>query len=810
MAIYLVKTVNDQKVAQAVKTEAEFRALRNSEKNLKALDAARNGNKGAKARLVQFNYSGLFSEGGTIKNVCIPSDKFVLDIDNPEEFERVLKKVLNDPKRYGVLMIERSVNQGGHIVFRREYGKTILESQIAKARELGCEIDTNNHAINGVFFGTSASLDDLLYVHPDLFADDVDMEDAQREAAILQARMANGQEDVPQEAHGQKHYNPAAETSQNDLFGQATEIPFAEEGGREKLHPCTLEYMGIPYADIIQKWWDMFYDGQTPIKSNRDTRTYELAVNLRHICGFDAKVLDAVIPCYDGFTEQEKMKCINSALTAKMTLMPKRLKEVLLALRSENFGNEQFVQGMDELIERDDRYYYEMMPHGALNQGILDAINAVGPELIMPALLTSATCIGALATGVKVTLRKKAQHLNLWSFVVGTSGSGKGSMDQLVETWMTDIIAEKNEAHEKEKEWRKKKERLGSTQQEQPERPDLPVRYITLNNTIPNIGTRLENVKGKHCFSFTAELDTCTNKWRSSVGEFSAMGRQAYDGSAYARDARGAEAASVDIPELLWNVVGCGTPDALYRIINNYTDGLLSRAAIARTPDNTFSKLSDKVYVMTDKQRERIIQVARLLPLMQGTVELSKLEKHAMEWVEGIRLEAIKNNDAVFADSRKRDWVTAFRITVCLMLCRVCGLLIKKYGYEKAKEMLETDPELWQRKIRACQTADMMKAYDIIADSLIDNDMYYFRDRLEAAYNSKSYNGNDRQRRGKNDNIFARLDNTFTVEQAMQQTRAVKGESVTQNTVYCMLRNWIKQGLVIDNGNGTYTKVHGM
>lgn len=72
--------------------------------------------------------------------------------------------------------------------------------------------------------------------------------------------------------------------------------------------------MGIPYEVIIEKWWGMYNDGKTPVTSNRDVLTFELAVNLRHICGFDRLLMDRVIPCYDGFPEEQKMKCIDSAL----------------------------------------------------------------------------------------------------------------------------------------------------------------------------------------------------------------------------------------------------------------------------------------------------------------------------------------------------------------------------------------------------------------------------------------------------------------------------------------------------------------
>ena len=147
-----------------------------------------------------------------------------------------------------------------------------------------------------------------------------------------------------------------------------------------------------------------------------------------------------------------------------------------------------------------------------------------------------------------------------------------------------------------------------------------------------NLAERLANTEGKHASSFTPEADTVAQKWKSTMSDFSVMLRQSYDGTKYEREARSADAVNVHIDKLLWNVTMCGTPDALYRVVNNYTDGFQSRIAVARTPDNTFAPLEDKPFVLTDRQRERIQQIAHLLPLMYGEVVLPKLEAKGREW----------------------------------------------------------------------------------------------------------------------------------------------------------------------------------
>ena len=444
-----------------------------------------------------------------------------------------------------------------------------------------------------------------------------------------------------------------------------------------------------------------------------------------------------------------------------------------------------------------------------LPQGVKDSVEATEPQLAMPVLTAICPAIGALATGVKLDVHGRKNGLNLIAYIVGDFASGKGDIDPVIKAWMSEAKATDDMYLQQEDEWRAKK-LAAKNKKDQPEGIKLPVRCLTLNNTVANLAERLANTEGKHAFSFTPEADTVAQKWKSTMSDFSVMLRQSYDGTKYEREARSAEAVNVHIDKLLWNVCMCGTPDALYRVVSNYTDGFQSRIAVARTPDNTFAPLEEKPYVLTDRQRDRIQQVAHLLPLMYGEVVLPKLEVKGREWVERIRLETMKNDDRTRARQRFRVCVTAQRMTCCLMLCKVCETLIQKHGLSGAEAKLKQQPSLWKEMLLKAQTPTMMEAYDVIADSLLENALYFFRDRIENAFQSRDYAGGlngERQKRGKNDSIFERLDIQFTFEQAMQHSVAVKGANVNHNTVRQMLKNWRKQRLVVLEEDGNYRKL---
>ena len=1069
MSCNLIQVVRGRKVARAITSEQEYRQLRGTDAQHTNLRLARAGNESAKRRLVQFNYSGHYPDG-MVKGNKLPSAAFGFDLDNREDFERAAAQLLADPERYGLLMLERSARQGGHAVFKREYGRTILENQVRIAMELRCEMDTSTHDINRVYFSTTDDPDELLYVSPQLFTDVFDPFTVCEEANCLEERESFGQEELPPGAHkANKHFRPfggqpdsvregmvrttsrstvqagvtattkpAVRTKEqaaqkqkaqrpskraqpgtpkaltreqvveravekvvdnsvdksvnnpvdnvvdetvdrnvdgvvhksvrksvdkavdnsvdkpvhksvdnavhnvvdnsaegltegsatgmqgcpaNGLQGCSTDGSMegstnaSEEGSTNGLQGCPtggsgqmtvhktvhkpvhnpvdnsvhnsvnkgvetcstassnpsvsngsavqqavgneqaistgaagqrvaanaqpaatkgqqfstgqavhnevpeedqpeddLTYRGIPYSAIITAWWARYNNGQEPIQSNRDTLTFELAVNLRHICGFDREQMDRIIPCYDRFPQAQKMKCIDSALAEKRTTMPKRLRDILNDL-APLYNSRAATDAADssEMEEgeflTDPLRFYDRLP--VLPQGPKESVDAIGPTLAMPGLTAICPAIGALATDVKLVVHGKECNLNLISYIVGECASNKGSIDPVIDTWMWEIKAFDKMYLQQEDEWRAKK-RMAKNQKDQPDEPKLPIRCLTLNNTVANLAERLSNTEGKHAFSFTPEADTVAQKWKSAMCDFSVMLRQSYDGTRYEREARSAEAVNVHIDKLLWNVTMCGTPDALYRVVNNYTDGFQTRLAVARTPDNTFSPLADQPDVLTPERIERIRQVAHLLPLGAGTIDLPLLEQKGRAWLEQIRQLTLKNDDKVMARQRFRICVTAQRMTCCVLLCQVCEELIREFGLYGAEKRLKLDPGLWIPRLFEAEKGNLLAVYDLLADALMETALYYFRERIENAYQSKSYAGTSQARRlsrGKNDSIYERLDVRFTFEQAMQYTLMVKGVEVTRNAVHQMLKNWRTQGLIERLLDGKFRKL---
>ena len=794
MSVHMIYYKDGAKMMRPVLSRPEYLVLRNSGDQVQTVAAIREGNTSLKHKLLQMNYSCLPNEDGSLRGSKRMSTTVGMDVDHlqAEEMPKVKERILAQKEELGLLMLEESARGGGyHLVFRRRPELTQEENLKWASDLLEVAYDAQAKDITRVFFTTTEA--ELVYLDDEIF-----------ELAIATEVPAHSQPLPKGEVMGE------VKESINDSCGNESPALTGEGSGEGPSFPT--HYHGIPFSTIIKKYWEVNNRGFEPTQGDRDTLTYQLACDLRHICGRNFEWLDQVIPCYDGFPLEEKQAKIRSALGSEFNGFPIRLRNVLNDLTPDpSPKGEGSKYTDDDAAGEDEQLSIANSPLSIkrMPQGIRESIDAVGSQLAMPVVTAICPCIGALATGVTLDVHGQKKGLNLISYIAGDFASGKGNIDPVVEAWMSEVQALDDMYTQQENEWRKKK-KVSVNQKNQPEEPMLPIRNLTLNNTVANLAQQLANAEGKHAFSFTPEADTVAQKWKSTMSDFSVMLRQSYDGSKFERRAKSLDAVNVHIKHLLWNVTMCGTPDALYRVVNNYTDGFQSRIALARTPDNTFAPLEDNPPTLTDRQRERIQQIAHLLPLMAGEVVLPKLEARGREWLERIRLETMMNDDRTKARQRIRVCVTAQRMTCCIMLCKVCEGLIQKHGLNGAETRLKQHPNLWKELLLKAQTPTMLEAYDVIADSLMENALYFFRDRIENAFKSRDYVGNqngERTKRGKNDTIFARLDPQFTFEQAMQHSVAIKGASVTDNSIKQMLKNWRKQGLVVLEEDGRYRKL---
>ena len=464
-----------------------------------------------------------------------------MDIDHiaAEEMPRVKERIMAKKDELGLLMLELSARaQGYHLVFRRKPELSQEENLKWASELLEVEFDKGAKDITRVFFTTTE--EELIYLDNEIF---------ETTESISNTDLTDGMDGACKKTNTDK-------TDGTDKAGEKNPSNPLNPCSNNKKNSCsnkTSSFKGIPYSSIISEYWRR--TGGEPQEGERNVKLYQLAVNLRAICDNKKEVLMDIMPRF-GLSDVELKSVVDSACKEPPKGISKVMKEII---------GEALKEMSEPLETEEDDPTSNLTPHPSnlkMPQGIRDSIAAVGPQLAMPVLTAICPCIGTLATGVVLDVHGQKKGLNLISYIAGDFASGKGQIDPVVEAWMSELMALDKMYQMQEDEWRAKK-RAAKNKKEQPEEPKLPVRCLTLNNTVANLAERLANTEGKHAFSFTPEADTVAQKWKTTMSDFSVMLRQSYDGTKYEREARSAEAVNVHIEHLLWNVVMCGTPDAL-------------------------------------------------------------------------------------------------------------------------------------------------------------------------------------------------------------------------------------------------------
>ena len=594
-------TYNDkrQKLAKRVDSREEFLALRNSKENLENLAKARQGDSKAKARLVQFAYNLGHVEGALAGCKSIGSF-FFHDIDcyDKEQSDAICQQIMDKKDEIGLKMLERSVSGGWHLVCKREPGITILEAQVRVACALKIEQDTNTKDLQRVVYSTSGSPEDLIFLDNELFDEPMSAEECEAEYARLKERERRGEEDVPAGAKkANKHYRPWEEDldahrcdkgqGEGHDRGQGpvttAAIDLSCDRYQSPVMPFPDKYHGIPFTTIIKKYWEMNNGGFEPNIGDRDTLTYQLACDLRHICARNAEWLDQVIPCYDGFPIEEKRQKIANALKSSYEGMPGRLKDVLDALegRKTKSPDEQSEQSalpeqMPEMpAEKKLPKLIRLLTRNTPNQYKAAVAHAVFPPL------------GTHLKEVSFEYTDYVPHeATLMNCLMAHTGAGKGCIDEPIRHIMADIKRRDEENTRREAEWKKDCQKKGANKDKQVRPEGLVIQEIDPDMTKPALVTRMDEAEGHFVYVKLNEIDLFEQlKGQTGKQHFQLMCLAFDPGAEFGQTRVGTQSVTAR-PKCRFNWNACTTIQKGRKFFSRVlTDGPISRINFCTIPE---------------------------------------------------------------------------------------------------------------------------------------------------------------------------------------------------------------------------------
>ncbi len=745
--------VDGAKMMRPVTSREEYLSLRGSEEQRHTLKTVRERDAEQKNQLVQMNYSCLPNEDGSLKGSKTASTSVGMDIDfkapegiSKEEQRAWLKAqmagvpelVLGKKDELGLLMLERSATKGYHLVFRRREELSQEENLRWASDLLGVKFDEKAKDITRVFFTTTADEEELLFLDDEIFN-----ADAAPAVAPLQ--------------------RCSSKSSKDNFKSKALELCSLATGGTQESGNFPKEYKGVAYSDILVKYWELFNDEKEPTKGDRDTLTYQLACDLRHICGRNADWLDQVIPCYDGFPLEEKRKKIESALQANSEGMPYRLRQVLRELKS--------ATGMKACGGTPTT----PPPMPKKLPPLIKLLTKNVPALYKPAVANAVfPALGAHLHGVKFRYWDNVEHeATFMNVLIGRQSIGKGSIKKPIEYIMADIEERDQPNRQREDDWKEKNP--ASKTKRDPRPKDICIQMLIDNLTDAVFNRRIvdaHNNGQRFVYTIVDEIDALKKvTTKNSVDEVGLLIRKAFDNAKAGQDRVGSDSVS-GIAPLRWNFNASTTPPNgrkfFRKMVNDGTVSRLDISTIIRNDEDSDNAPVLGIYDHTFAQELK--PYIDRLDAANGLIECARAERLSKEMKR-------ENDDAAKLYESEAYRVFSYRANVIAWLKGM--VLYVAHGYK------------WSREI--AEFVRWTQQYNLWCK------MLYFGQQLEKELREED----EIQRQSGPQNLLDLLPDEFTREQ-YRQMRQSQGRTGDGDAT---LRSWTKRGhIFFDEANGCYSK----
>ncbi len=585
-----------------IRSREEYLSLRSTTRQRAILKAVRNGDKRQKGHLLQMNYSCLPNKDGSLKGSTRMSSSVGMDIDfkvpedlTPEEQEswlreqmaRVREVVLGKRDELGLLMLERSATKGYHLVFRRRRELSQEENLRWASQLLGVEYDKGAKDITRVFFTTTADEGELLFLDDEVFEEggfQKTPSTPNSPSTPSSPSNPNNPETPSSPSNPNNPSNPSTPSNPSSPSSPSTpSTPSSPSNPSSPMPSEPLEYKGIPFSEIIGKYWELYNDGKEPVEGDRNVLTFELAMTLRSICGYSLERMLRVIPNYWGGQEgeEEKRRTIESALKEPRKGMPYRTKHVLDALKS-TAG----VKACGGTLTTPPPMPKKLPP-------LIQLLTRNVPAPYKPAVASAVfPALGAHLHGVKFRYWDNVDHeATFMNVLIGRQSIGKGTIKKPIEFIMEDIRQRDIPNRQREAEWKQKNP--GARQKKDPRPTDICIQMLIDNLTDAVFNQRIVDANNngeRYIYTIVDEVEALRKVTsRGQVDEVGLLIRKAFDNSMAGQERVGADSVS-GIAPLRWNFNASTTPPNarkfFYRMVNNGTVSRLDISTIICPEDD--------------------------------------------------------------------------------------------------------------------------------------------------------------------------------------------------------------------------------
>ena len=743
MSVHYITMEQGHKVARPILSKEEYMKLRGSSEQVANLRQARSGNAAAKRRLVQMNYSCLPNDDGTLKGAARMTMSVGMDVDfdpSSPDYDRLMTEapqtILSRREELGLLMLERSVNKGFHIVFRRRPELSQEENLRWASRLLGIEYDRGAKDLTRVFFTTGASEDDLLFLDEEIF-------NLSEECGVRSEECGGESEKGTENTH------------------TTLPTPLSPHQKNSTLH--------TPHSTLVIKSLITLLGGE-PAHGSRNSFIYTLACYLRYVCDDDPEWIKQIIPTF-GEDRQKAFTTVDSACQRKQNArMPSIVRRALKMAEteteltnaaggfdSENFGG----------TEQEGSYFYHVQQLPRKLPALIKLLISKTPGIYQNAVAAAVfPPLAAHLCGVRFRYIDNVEHeATLMSILCAPTGSGKECITQPVNRIMADIRRRDAEQRRREKEWKDECNSKGANKDRR-ERPEgLVIQEVNIDMTNPAFVLRMKEAEGHFLYTKVNELNLFDALKGKTNQHFRIM-ELAFDTGQYGQDRVGAQSVTETVQvRFNWNA-SC-TPkkcrDYFQKVV---TDGPVSRIAfstIERRPCGSPIPVYGTYDAAFDEELKPYIDN---LTKARGLVECRQLTRLAQTLVEENAEFARLSQNYVFEN-------LSFRATVIAWL-KACVLYVANgCRWEKPIE----DFARWSLR------------YDLWCKLQLFGQMIYDADNDSSSLPRTAPKGPK--------NLLEMLPEEFSAADYIRVRQSEGFDCDNARTVSCALNQWVHRGYIV-------------
>lgn len=767
MSCYTIYYENGAKKMRPVLTAAEYRNLRNTEKQKSIVNGVRNGDVKLKHRLLQMNYSCLPNEDGTLKGATMMTTSVGMDVDivrndnvnlndnlnvnlndnenegkyeSEEEYQARLasipEMVLSKKDELGLLMLERSATKGYHLVFKRRAELSQEENLRWASDLLGVEFDKGAKDITRVFFTTTASEEDLIYLDDELFSP----------SPLIPSRYEGGEVVTPV---NKNHSDSKESQMKNDSKSNFTPSPSltgeGERSGEEGL------YDGVPYSSIVEALENQL--GGVPAHGSRNQFIFSMACYLRYVCNDDPMWIAKVLPDY-GEGRDKWMNTIRSACNRSQTKsMPKLLLKAIDIARMTPSG------------EKD----VSCPPMPKKLPALIKLLISKTPKIYQPAVAHAV--FPALAAHLWHTRFKYIDNVEheatLMNVLMAGTGAGKNCIAAPIDHIMKDIRERDAVSLEKERQWKEEMNTKGANKDKKKRPEGIVIQEVDADMTNAAFVLRLSEAEEHFLYVRMNEIDQFDALKTSArnKSQFQIMCLAFDPGNSYGQTRVGTQSISARVCiRFNWNASTTILKGQQY-FRSVLTDGPISRINFCTIPEQEIGA-EMPIYGTYDAEFDSMLKpYIDRLNAARGLIECPKATALAKK---------LKEENADFARlSQSRTYENlSFRANVIAFL--------------KAMVLYVAHGEQWDKTME--DFIRWSEQYDLWCK------MRFFGEAIEAA------NGEVRSRKRGPKNLLEELPECFTLEEAVAVRRR---QNLSAEQTSAMLSNWKSRGYIeLEEKNG--------